>query len=187
MGQLQQFLTKEKTCPAIITYLNSGLDTFRKRPHAPQTASSPWQQDIPQIGWTNMLTGFISTKLMKHQMAYYGSIGSRKKGVTWASKLIIQWWGLLHKLWLGRNDVLHKKEIIHQLSGQCLLDIEIFDIGYEGLPVVHKWFQQSKEELLAKSIEYKKGWLLLVKMVKESMNILQSTVYLPGLGPSVDG
>jgi hypothetical protein len=28
-------------------------------------------------------------------------------------------------MWIGRNDVLHKKEIINALSGQCLLDIEV--------------------------------------------------------------
>jgi hypothetical protein len=84
-------------------------------------------------------------------------------------------------MWLGRNEVLHKKDVINKLSGQCLLDIEIereYEAGYEGLPeVVHKWFQQSKDELLARSIEYKKGWLLIVKTVKESLQIAEYSIF----------
>jgi hypothetical protein len=84
-------------------------------------------------------------------------------------------------MWLGRNDVLHRKDIINNISGQCLLDIEIereYEAGYEELPtVVHKWFQQSKEQLLVRSIEYKKGWLLIVKMVKEARQIADYSIF----------
>ena len=84
-------------------------------------------------------------------------------------------------MWIGRNDVLHKKDIIHSLSGKCLLDIEIereYDEGYDQLPsVIHKWFQQSKTQLLAQSTEYKKGWLLIIKTVKESLNIAEYSIF----------
>ena len=42
---------------------------------------------------------------------------------------------LIYKMWLGRNDALHTKEVINLLSGMALLDIEVekeFDAGCEG-------------------------------------------------------
>ena len=93
----------------------------------------------------------------------------------------MHWWNTIRKMWLGRNNVLHQKEVINSLSGLCLLDIEVereFEAGCNGLPeVVHKWYQQPKEELLARSIEYKKGWLLLVKTMKESLNIADYSIF----------
>ena len=117
---------------------------------------------------------------MKQQL-YYSSIGSRKSGQRWAGKLIYQVWLLVHQMWLGRNEVLHQKSIINQLSGATLLDIEVekeFDQGCRDLPTtIHKWFNISKEELLDKSVDYKKGWLLIVKTVKESMKIADYSIF----------
>lgn len=118
---------------------------------------------------------------MSLQSKYYRDIGSRRSGTRWGGRVIVQGWGLLHKLWLGRNEVLHKKDIINNLSGQCLLDIEVereFEAGCEDLPeVTQKWFRQSKEELLARSTEYKKGWLLIVKTTKESLQIAEYSIF----------
>jgi predicted GH43/DUF377 family glycosyl hydrolase len=77
--------------------------------------------------------------------------------------------------------VLHQREMIHSLSGATLLDIEVereFEAGYRDLPQsVHKWFQTSKTELLAKTVEYKKGWLLIVRTVQESLNIVEYSIF----------
>jgi hypothetical protein len=71
------------------------------------------------------------------------------------------------------NNVLHKKEIINTISGEALLDIEIereYNCGAGNLPQsVHKWFQTPLASLLAQSIEQKKGWLLIIRTVKESI------------------
>jgi hypothetical protein len=84
-------------------------------------------------------------------------------------------------LWLGRNEVLHQKEVIHSLSGAVLLDIEIereYEAGYNDLPPsVHKWFRMSKTQLLDQSVEYKKGWLLLVRTIRESLNIAEYSIF----------
>jgi hypothetical protein len=181
MDIFQDLLHKEQTCPEIAHFLMNGLRDFRAKPNSPQVTQVPWQREIIQIGWVNVLSGFLGKQLIDYQSQYYKSLGSRKTGVRWGSRIIIHWWILIHKMWLGRNDVLHKKEVINSLSGQCLLDIEIereYEAGYVGLPeVVHKWFQQPKEELLDKSIEYKKGWLLIVKTIKDSLQIAEYSIF----------
>jgi hypothetical protein len=181
MDIFQDLLHKEQTCPEIAHFLMNGLRDFRAKPNSPQVTQVPWQREIIQIGWVNVLSGFLGKQLIDYQSQYYKSLGSRKTGVRWGSRIIMHWWILIHKMWLGRNDVLHKKEVINSLSGQCLLDIEIereYEAGYEGLPeVVHKWFQQPKEELLDKSIEYKKGWLLIVKTIKDSLQIAEYSIF----------
>jgi hypothetical protein len=101
---------------------------------------------------------------------YNTSIDSRKGRQKRAGKLIYQVWLSVQQMWLGRNEVLHQKSIINQLlSGATLLDVEVereFNQGYRDLPAVtYKWLNQSKEELLGKSVEYEKGWLLIVRTI----------------------
>ena len=110
---------------------------------------------------------------------YYLEHGIRKHGTTWASKVIMQGWGIIYKMWLNQNDVLHQKEI-----REILLDVEVeraYDAGYADLPVVvHKWFHQTREQLLAQYIEYKKGWLVIVKTVKETLQIAEYSIFTGG-------
>jgi hypothetical protein len=43
---------------------------------------------------------------------------------------------MIYKMWLGRNEVLHQKDIINSLSGEALLYIEIerlYDEGWEDM------------------------------------------------------
>jgi hypothetical protein len=90
-------------------------------------------------------------------------------------------WQLLFQLWTGRNEVLHQKEIINSISGAALLDIEIeklYDEGYTDLPqTAKKWFKLQKSELLEKSTEYKKGWVLIVRTIRESLHIAEYSIF----------
>jgi hypothetical protein len=87
-------------------------------------------------------------------------------------KLNVVW---MSDMWLGRNVVKHHKQTINNSLGAQLLDIEIekeYDAGCQDLPVtVHKWFRLPKEDILANSLEYKKGWLVIVKSVRESQKV----------------
>jgi hypothetical protein len=62
-----------------------------------------------------------------------------------------------------------------------LLDIEVervYDMGYADLPPsTHKWFRLPKHALMEKSIEYKKGWLLIVRTVRESLKIAEYSIF----------
>lgn len=112
---------------------------------------------------------------------YYRDLGLRNTGKRWASKLIVTNWQLIHKLWLGRNEVLHHKDIIHSLSGAAVLDIEVermYDAGCADLPTAaHKWFQLSKSQLLDKSTDYKKGWLLIIRTIREALDIADYSIF----------
>ena len=119
--------------------------------------------------------------MVQCQQAYYKQLGLRNKGKQWASKIIQHNWVTVHKLWIGRNEVLHQTSIINSLSGVVLLDIEIekeYDAGYDDLPrTVHKWYSIPKDQLMEKSTEYKKRWLLIVRTVKEALNIAEYSLF----------
>jgi hypothetical protein len=184
-GQIKKLhaaLIQEDTHQNIIEFIMNGLSAFRNRkeqniPHS----NMEWKMEQKRISMMNLLIGFISQCMVSYQSQYYHQIGSRKGGTQWAGKLILNTWGILHGMWLGRNDVLHQKAIINSLSGAILLDIAVeqeYDQGCEGLPqIMHKWFRKPKEQLLKESVEYKKGWLLLIKSVKESLNIAEYNIF----------
>jgi hypothetical protein len=143
----------------------------------------------------NFLTGFISNPLIQKQQDHYTALGLRNKGYIWAAKIISHGWQTLHKLWLGRNEVLHSKDIINSLSGGTLLDLEIekeYRLGCDGLPrSVHRWFQKPLDQLLEQTVDYKRGWLLIIRTVKESLQIAEYSIFTSsralrrwiGLGP----
>eukprot|EP00557_Chaetoceros_sp_GSL56_P013372 CAMPEP_0176481264 /NCGR_PEP_ID=MMETSP0200_2-20121128/2725_1 /TAXON_ID=947934 /ORGANISM="Chaetoceros sp., Strain GSL56" /LENGTH=500 /DNA_ID=CAMNT_0017877453 /DNA_START=2342 /DNA_END=3841 /DNA_ORIENTATION=- len=171
---LNQLLVNTSTHPEIRTFIMEGLVQFFRH-------NEQWKREQQHIGWCNFISGFIGKMLVTKQQEYYKTLGSRNKGKQWASKIIVHNWHMLYKQWLGRNEVLHQKEIINSLSGGAPLDIEIereYDAGYEDLPpIVHKWFHMSKIQLLDKSIEYKKGWFLIVRTIKESLNVAEYSIF----------
>jgi Endonuclease/Exonuclease/phosphatase family./Reverse transcriptase (RNA-dependent DNA polymerase). len=183
LDRIKTFMTQEHTDPEITCFFVEGLESFRKSPTSGPTEDPghQWQRELWSIGWLNVLAGFIPQSMVQQQQQYYTSIGSRRGSLKWAGNLIHHVWLLMHQMWLGRNEVLHQKSIINQISGSTLLDVEVereFDKGCTDLPIsIHKWFNQSKEELLDKSVEYKKGWLLVIKSVKESMQIADYSIF----------
>jgi len=183
LSKLQHTLIKEDTHQDIAQFIIEGLGKFKrsKNPHQ-QVSDTVWKAEQQEIGWMNFLAGFLSTKMVEKQQQYYRSKGSRKGGHTWAGKIILQGWHIIQTLWLGRNEVLHKKKKISEISGEVLLDIEIeieYDKGHEGIPLIyHKWWtKQTKEELLESSVVNKKGWLLIVKTLKESLQIAEYSIF----------
>jgi hypothetical protein len=180
--KLNALLVQEQTHPDIIGYIIHSLTTFRNQ----QRRQYPghifdWQKEQEDISMMNFIMGFMGTKLINFQHQHYRNIGSRKGGIPWAGKLIIQCWTLIHSMWLGRNHVLHQKEIINSLSGHILLDIAVeqeYELGCAQLPtVLHKWFRKTKEQLLNETVDYKRGWLLLIRSAKESMNIAEYNIF----------
>lgn len=173
--ELQHLLDQEATHPDISQYMIESLRQYRISP-SQSKLSQPWEtwkQELQAIGWLNILSGLLGRQVISKQQEHYHSINSRKTGKNWGSRIILQLWTLTRNMWYGRNAVKHNKQTINHSLGVHLLDIEIereYDAGYQDLPAtIHKWYQPSKEEILSKSVEYKKGWLVIVKSVKESM------------------
>jgi len=171
------------THPEIYTFIIQGMTTFQAHPLRTQYQyNEEWKQEQSAIGWLNYLTGYLGNKVVQKQQEHFEMLGLRNKGQTWAAKLIRQGWNFIHLLWLGRNEVLHRKEIINALSGEALLDIEIereYNLGYADLPPsIHRWFQQPLDTLLTQSIAQKKGWLLIIRSVKESLQLAEYSILM---------
>jgi hypothetical protein len=179
----RQLLERLHTSPDIMEFFINSITQFFRLPH---TASSleqeeSWQLEQRLIGWPNFFSGFLGTRTVSKQQEHYRILGLQNKGKQWASKVIVHNWQMIYQLWASRNEVIHQKELIHSLSGSALLDIEVereYEAGYEDLPQnIHKWFRMSKEQLLAQSTDYKKGWLLIVRTVRESLNIADYSIF----------
>jgi hypothetical protein len=181
MDQLQSKLQKTYTAPEIQQFLLQGIEEFRNHPRRQVEENTEWKAETMQIGWLNTISGFLGKSIIQQQDNYYKQLGMRRTGVGWANKIIQQFWQMIYQLWIHRNAILHKKGVIEEISGSALLDIEIereYDLGCQDLPLaIHKWFNMPKDQLLCQTIEYKKGWLLLIKTVKESMQISDYSIF----------
>jgi hypothetical protein len=180
---LKNLMEEEKTHPDIYRFMIEGLSSYRKSPRQSTFIRHryQWQQEVQDIGWLNILSGMLGRQVVQKQQDYYYHINSRKTGKNWGSRIILQLWTITHNMWHGRNVVEHNKQAIHNTIGVQLLDLEIekeYDKGCHDLPItVHKWFHPSKEEILAKSVDYKKGWLVIVKSVKESQQVADYGIF----------
>jgi hypothetical protein len=183
LDTLHHLLIKLSTHPEIIDFIMEGLTAFFRSPHQRDETryADRWKEEQRLLGWYNFVSGFIGKTLVEKQQRHFQNLGRRNKGKQWASKLVTHNWHMIYKQWLGRNEVLHQKEIINTLSGGALLDIEVekvYDAGYEDLPpATHKWFRMTKHQLMEKSVEYKKGWLLIVRSIRESLNIAEYSIF----------
>lgn len=156
-----------------------GLKQFRKSPrqHRQHTYRQLWAIDQDTIGWENFLSGLMHQHLINRQQEHYREIGSRKGATRWAANIILQVWSITRNMWLGRCSAQHKKSIIHTTISDHLLDIEIekeYDEGCANLPEgIRKWFCPTKEFILGQSQQYKRGWLLIIRSTKESLQIAE--------------
>mmetsp|Transcript_5165 Transcript_5165/g.9823 ORF Transcript_5165/g.9823 Transcript_5165/m.9823 type:complete len:275 (-) Transcript_5165:131-955(-) len=183
LDTLHQLLLQTSTHPDINSFIMEGVSQFFRQPHTREEEryEEHWKWEQQLIGWYNFLSGFIGKALVETQQDHFKALGLRNKGKQWASKIIAHNWHMMYKQWLGRNEVLHQKEFINSISGAALLDIEIereYEIGCEDLPqTAHRWFNMTKQQLLEKSIDYKKGWLLIVRKLRESLNIADYSIF----------
>jgi hypothetical protein len=176
-------MDRENTQPDISQFIINLLDQYRKSPRRNQLnrVTQRWQQELLDLGGLNILSGLLGKQVVMRQHEYYQSLRSRKSGKTWGARIILQLWNITRNMWFGRNAVKHNKTIINNTIGVHLLDIEIekeYDAGCQQLPqTASKWFRLPKEELLAQSTEYKKGWLLIIKSIKESMKVADHGIF----------
>ena len=127
------------------------------------------------IGWYNLLCGFISNGLADLKRDYLVDINSRLSITRWASNLSIILWNIVHQLWKHRNDALHNLESIHLLSGLEQLKNSItteIEIGLATLPTVYSsYFRIPLARLLGKSPAYLKRWFLVIRSSREALSI----------------
>ena len=101
---LDKFLTKQNTAPAIKDRIKNGLDAWL---HGRPTNV----QNDPQssIGWESFFYGYIAAEWGHEQQRYLhkNKKSDKDSAYTWAMKLIQFLWQQSHIIWLQRNNDVH--------------------------------------------------------------------------------
>ena len=79
----------------------------------------------------------------------------------------------MYQLWAQRNSALHETDAIHENSGVALLTTAImreYELGINDLPRVYsKYFTQTLDNMLEKSVTQQKKWFLVIRSGREGM------------------
>jgi exonuclease III len=121
------------------------------------------------IGWRQFLEGLLAQDWIDFQQQHYLEINSKKTGLTWSTKIIKLHTNFLQQIWTGRNNQLHKTQIIQDLEGlpELLQSIRTeWNTGISTLPAVDfsHLFSLGLDNLLRKSVNAQKDWLAVVKL-----------------------
>ena len=125
-----------------------------------------------QLGWKVFLEGLISTKLIAYQQAYHKRYETYHRNFNWPQKAIKAGWNIITKMWDHRNEYIHQTNILEDIAGIKILNNTIKqerNRGLSTLPMLEfsHLFRLSEEELMKKSTEGKKDWLVTVKLARE--------------------
>jgi hypothetical protein len=71
MEDFRQLLMSERMSPDIQEYLLDSLDQFHKRPMVIREEQVEWKQEMVQIGWMNVFSGFMGIQIIQLQSDYY--------------------------------------------------------------------------------------------------------------------
>jgi hypothetical protein len=155
-------------------------------------------QEQTEIGWMNILRGFLSTKWHTLASTHFAdskdtTTTNRHDGDRRVHKVIRAIYTLrTHALWLGRNDSLHKTADNIVSICHSSLDLEISQLHKEaGLLSAEDRFycEQSLQRILHSSLSNKRRWLHPVKLSrarKASQEFMQPrmTKFFPVQEPS---
>jgi hypothetical protein len=180
--ELEVWLTQEDTYPTIIPILIESirswlLDPYGNEPtflwptHRVRDAFIAQQE----LGWYAFLMGFIAKPIVSLQNSYYSTLQSRKKGSTWATRLIFKCWNLVYHLWTHRNSVLHESQALASLSGLEALRNSItaeYAVGRSSLhPVYNRYFITTLETILLRPPDQLKLWFLVIRSGREAVHV----------------
>jgi len=179
--ELEVWLTKEDTYPELIPILIASIRSWLTDPYGdeptfiwPTALISEAILAQQQLGWYAFLMGCIAKPLVSLQNSYYIATHSKKKGATWATKLIIKCWNVVFQLWTHRNSVLHETQALASLSGLSSLRLAItaeFTLGRSSLHRVYsRYFRYTLETLLQQTPDQLKQWFLVIRAGRESIN-----------------
>ena len=180
LKEFDQSLLKLKTNYYLRRAIILELETWRKgnRIHDMSYADESLQQAIRSqqaIGWRTFLEGLVVQDIITYQHQYLKQCDSNLNGSTWAKRVIQASWKFLLKIWAFRNEKTHEKDNIDALEGiEALEEIitQEWERGLSKLPALEftHLFRIKKKKLLKKSTEWKKDWLLTVKLGRQLYN-----------------
>ena len=168
-------LHKQKFPVTFIIAIKRELTAWRFRQLPPSLSIYPEPmrsmiRDQRLIGWNQFLLGFIPLTWKHHflQILKDAKLLRRFSPDLWASKLIRASWGILHSVWIARNDKLFNTSRILDLSGQQILFRAIKNeraIGLSNLPTCDfsRLLSITLPALLSKPLAFLKDWFVTVR------------------------
>jgi hypothetical protein len=128
LQSLQEWMVSVQTDPGISKAIITGLNNWRfgstlAFPSGHYLHCAVYQQS--DIGWGNLLEGWISIEWAGVQQQFYTSIHSRRSGRYWAVLLLHKLWSIARKLWEHRNLVLHQQKNVVSDMQETLLHRKI--------------------------------------------------------------
>jgi len=145
--RLKEWLISVRTDPAITNAITLGLQTWRQQGRYENHFDGKVYCAVAQqgdIGWGNLVEGWIAIEWETIQQDYYQAIHSRRTGSTWSSQLLLRLWSIAGDMWENRNETLHQQEnIISQTHEEAL----------------HRRIQRLHEELTQQPLSTKDSYL----------------------------
>ena len=177
MQSLQVWMTSVHTDPDISKAIVAGLQHWRNGTDNDIPTEGSTQYALAQqtdIGWGNLLEGWISSEWAIAQQTYYDSIHSRRSGTRWASSLLRRIWMISWEMWDHRNTVLHQQENVVSNIHESLLHRKIqrmhSKLGQLSLRVKDSYLcSLPLPVLLKKTWSYKTEWLRSAEIVSGRM------------------
>jgi hypothetical protein len=119
--ELESWLDKQQTHPELLKELMNGLRAWsvgvvRMTSYGTSDSIREAVEQQDEIGWSNMIEGWVAIGWTEVQEAYYRSLGSRRTGLRWTVAIINKLWDIAWDLWEQRNGILHDKEYQEQLQ-----------------------------------------------------------------------
>ena len=175
--ELESWLDKQQTHPELLKELMNGLRAWsvgvvRMTSYGTSDSIREAVEQQDEIGWSNMIEGWVAIGWTEVQEAYYRSLGSRRTGLRWTVAIINKLWDIAWDLWEQRNGILHDKEYQEQLQNLPGINNEVryqYQKGGATLPR-RLWFlfEGPLEELLETSMKYKQKWLRSVMVARRA-------------------
>ena len=126
---------------------------------------------LVEIGTSGMWQGLLPRGMVEYQQEYYHSIGSKRSGRKWASRLVGRVLRATHHLWMLRNDMVHLKTeeglkgmdlvvLQHEVESEVNRGVDMME------PEDHYLLDIHLPTLLLEPVEYLRGWLCSVKLAR---------------------
>ena len=167
--------------PLVTPSLEGSLDHTINYNYHPQKYKALIQKAIQaqtQIGWLNLLKGYISTTW--HELASTDfshpedEPTNRDDGSHRIARVLRALQTLTHTIWIERNNALHNKQEEQSRYQKTALDAEIanYHADTAALPAADRHYCDTRlDVLLRRSPSYKRRWIYRVRRAREMFKI----------------
>ena len=167
LTNLRSRLDKIPTDPILSSILLEGVNSLLTSQPFPLHLFPPSYHQLctsqSNIGWINLLRGFISTEwstLQHHYLHRHNPSQCGKPGILSSFQLL---WDEIHRFWQFRNDQRHSIDATthdNELSRQTIIEItDLYQYQHRVLPDDRLLFRPSLADHLQESQSHLRAWL----------------------------